>query len=372
VRRKTLLAVGLVGLAAVVAACAPNATQDSLQPAGEFARESHDLFVPVFWVAAAIFFLVEGILVAFVIKYRHRKGREGIPPQVHGNTRLEIAWTILPAVILAGVAVPTVATIFDLARDPEPTTMRVDVLGHQWWWEFSYRDHDLTTANELHIPTGRPVYLTLCAVGSSYDGQVSPSVCQPGAPDGPQPAPLGNAVIHSFWVPELAGTQDVVPGQTNTLWIEADRPGVYTGQCKEFCGLSHAYMRFTVVAQTPADFERWLSEQTAPAAMPASGDAAQGALVFQTAGRAGCTECHAIDGLLDENGDPVLGANQAPNLTHFASRDCFAGCMLERTDDNLRRWLENPPAVKAGSLMPDYGLTPQQIDQLIAFLNTLR
>lgn len=368
-RKKTLLAVGLVLLAAVVAACAPNATQDSLQPAGEFARKPYDLFVPVFWVAAVIFVLVETTLVVFALRYRHRKGRSGIPPQVHGNTRLEIAWTILPAVILAGIAVPTVTTIFDLARDPDPGTMRVDVLGHQWWWEFSYLDQGFTTANELHIPTGEPVYLRLCAVGLAYQGQPSPSECQPGPPDGPRAAVVGDAVVHSFWVPELAGTQDVVPGQTNSLWIEADEPGTYEGQCKEFCGLSHAYMRFTVVAHAPDDYQAWLAQQKTPAAVPEPGsDAAAGAEIFA----AQCTQCHVVDGLLDANGEPVLGAIDAPNLTHVASRECFAGCMLPTTDENLRRWLENPPAVKAGSKMPNLGLSAEQIDQLVAFLNTLR
>ncbi|MGZ5351710.1 MAG: cytochrome c oxidase subunit II [Actinomycetota bacterium] len=363
-RAKTLLAVGLMALAAVAVGCAPNATQDTLQPAGEFARKPYDLFVPVFWVAAVIFVLVEGALIVFAFRYRHRKGRTGIPPQVHGNTRLEIAWTILPAVILAGIAVPTVTTIFDLARDPEPGTMQVDVLGHQWWWEFSYLDEGFTTANELHIPTGEPVYLRLCAVGLAYEGQPSPSECQPGPPDGPRAAVIGDAVVHSFWVPELAGGQDVVPGQTNNLWIEADEPGTYEGQCKEFCGLSHAYMKFTVVAHTPEDYRTWLEGQQAPAA-PGGERTALDIFTAQ------CTQCHTIDGLLDANGEPIVGANDAPNLTHFASRECFAGCMLATNDGNLRRWLENPPAVKAGSKMPDLGLSAEEIERLIAFLNTL-
>jgi cytochrome c oxidase subunit 2 len=372
VRRKTLLAVGLSALAAVVAACAPNASQDSLEPAGEFARKTYDLFVPVFWVAAAIFVLVEGILVYFVFRYRHHKGREGIPPQVHGNTRLEIAWTILPAVILAGVAVPTVTTIFDLARDPEPDTMRVDVLGHQWWWEFSYLDRGFTTANELHIPTNEPVYLRLCGVGFAGTPQeraASPSECQPGPPDGPPPASVGDAVVHSFWVPELAGTQDVVPGQTNTLWIEADEPGTYEGQCKEFCGLAHAYMKFTVVAHTPQDFERWVQGQEAPASAPdPGGPAAEGARVFAER----CTGCHTIDGLQGPDGQPIVGSNGAPSLTHFMSRECFRGCTMPITRENLERWLRNPQAVEAGSWMIlDPPLTEQQIDDLVELLTTL-
>jgi cytochrome c oxidase subunit 2 len=366
--RKTLVVVGLLAFAFALAACAPNATQDTLKPAGEFARKSHDLIVPVFWVAAAIFVLVEGALVLFVIRYRHRKGREGIPPQVHGNTRLEIAWTILPAIILAGVAVPTVTTIFDLAREPEATTMRVNVLGHQWWWEFDYPEEGIVTANELHIPTGEPVYLSLCAVGGAYQDQPSPNECQPGPPDGAPPASLGDAVIHSFWPPELAGTQDVVPGQTNHLYIEADEPGTYEGQCKEFCGLSHAYMRFTVVAHSPEDYAAWVQgQQQDVSSEEPSGDAGAGLQTFREV----CTACHAVNGLTDADGQEIPPSNNGPNLTHFAGRACFAGCILERNDENLRRWLENPPAVKAGSWMPDYGLSEQQITELIAYLNTL-
>ncbi|HEX6330230.1 MAG TPA: cytochrome c oxidase subunit II [Actinomycetota bacterium] len=374
-RRKTLLAVGLVALAAVLGACAPNATQDSLEPAGEFARKSHDLFVPVFWVATGIFVVVEGALVVFAFRYRHRKGREGIPPQVHGNTRLEVAWTILPAVILAGVAVPTVATIFDLARQPEEGTMRVDVLGHQWWWEFNYLEQGFTTANELHIPTGEPVYLRLCGVGLGGipDAKTPvPTECQPGPPDGPAAAAVGDAVVHSFWVPQLAGTIDVVPGQTNFLWIEADEPGRYPGQCKEFCGLSHAYMKFVVVAHDPGDYQRWVEGQQAPAAMPEPETAAaSGAQTFAAQNR--CTRCHTIDGLEDQDGQPVVGSNGAPDLTHFMSRECFRGCTLPVTEENLRRWLQNPQAVEAGSWMVvDPPLTEGEIDDLVAFLQTLR
>jgi cytochrome c oxidase subunit 2 len=223
VHRKTLAALGLIALAVLLAACAPNATQSALEPAGEEARKANNLFVPVFWVAVAIFVLVEGALLFFAMRYRHRRGRDTIPPQVHGNTRLEIAWTILPAVILAGVAVPTVTTIFDLARDPGPDALQVTVLAHQWWWEFDYPEQDVNVPNTLHIPTDRPVFLTMCSVGSGYE-EAAPSECQSEAP---APAALGDSVIHSFWVPELAGTQDVFPVYSRTMTIEADAPGVY-------------------------------------------------------------------------------------------------------------------------------------------------
>jgi cytochrome c oxidase subunit 2 len=372
VRRKVLLVAALAALAVLAVACAPHASQDSLKPAGPFARKPHDLLIPVLWIAAAVFVLVEGMVVFFSLKYRHRKGNDTIPPQVHGNTRLEIAWTILPALILAGIAVPTVTTIFDLARTPTPSVMRVNVLGHQWWWEFDYPKEGIVTANELHIPTGQPVYLSLCAVGSAGSHETpapGPNECQTGGEGGQPVSSLGEDVIHSFWPPQLAGTQDVVPGQTNHMYIQADHPGVYQGQCKEFCGLSHAYMRFRVIAMSPSDYAAWVQEQQQPvASTEPSGSAAAGLTVFRQI----CTACHAVNGLTDEQGDPLPPNSNAPNLTHFMSRDCFAGCVLENNDASLRRWLEDPPAVKAGSWMPDYGLTEQQIGDLIAYLHTLQ
>lgn len=363
----TRLVLGAAALAVVAAACAPNATQDTLKPAGPYAEKVDRLFEPVFWFAVVpIFVLVEGALIWFSLRYRRRKGRAaGIPPQIHGNTRLEIAWTILPAVILAGVAVPTVATIWDLAAKPTGSTvLDVDVLGHQWWWEFRYPNEQIDTANVLHIPVGRPVYLRLCSAGAGYGGQPAPNACQS---DLPLAASLGGAVIHSFWVPQLAGKQDVVPARANTLVLEADHPGVYTGQCAEFCGLSHAYMRFKVVAQTQEDFDQWIRDQQAPAAAP-GGPAAQGAGIFAQT----CTACHAVNGLKDQQGNDVPGSINAPNLTHLMSRDCFAGCIFDMTTENLTKWVDNPPARKPGSLMPDYGLTPDQIRAVVAYLETLK
>lgn len=368
-RTRTRLILGLAALAASVAACAPNAQQDSLNPQGPYADKIYDLFVPVFWIAVGVFVVVEGLLLFISLRYRRRKGRAAeIPPQIHGNNRLEIGWTILPALILAGVAVPTVTTIFDLAREPQGDVLEVNVLAHQWWWEFDYPQEGVNTANELHIPTGRPVYLTLCAVGLGYEDQPTPSECQPGPPDGAIPAAIGDGVIHSFWVPELAGTQDVVPGQANTLTLQADAPGRYSGQCKEFCGLSHAYMKFAVVAHTPEDYDAWLRGQQADAVMPESGSlAATGMDVFLGQ----CIACHAVQGLEDANGNPVV-ANGGPNLTHFASRECFAGCWLQNDDpEELAAWLDNPAAVKQGSWMPDYGLTPEEIDAVVAYLQGL-
>ncbi len=335
-------------MAFAVVGCAPNAGQDSLRPAGPYAEKPFALFSLVFWVAVAVFVLVEGGIVAILYRYRHRRGREGIPPQVHGNPRLEVAWTILPALVLVIIGVPTVTTIYDLARAPRDPGLEVTVVGHQWWWEFDYGDLGFRTAGELHIPTGTPVLVHLQAEPAQQGG-------------------VGAAVIHSFWVPQLAGKQDAVPGRTNQLVLQADEPGTYFGQCAEFCGLSHANMRFRVVAEPPAEFDAWVAAQQAEAAAPADPLARQGMDLFLnplSGGRGACIACHAI------RGTPAAAVG-GPDLTHFASRDCFAGCTLEVNEDNLRRWLADPGAVKAGALMPDYQLSPEEIDALVAYLMSL-
>jgi cytochrome c oxidase subunit 2 len=369
VRKITRPVLGALALAVVAVACAPNTPQDSLKPAGPYAEKIDRLFEPVFWFAVVpVFILVEGALIWLSLRYRQRKGRSaGVPPQIHGNTRLEVAWTIIPAVILAGVAVPTVATIWELASTPRGAgVLNVDVLGHQWWWEFRYPDQKVDTANVMHIPVNTPVVVTLCSAGSGYKGP-APNECQS---DLPIPSTLGGAVIHSFWVPELAGKQDVVPARANKLVLQADHPGVYSGQCAEFCGLSHAYMRFKVVAQTQSDFDQWVRDQQAEAVQP-SGLAAQGATIFAQT----CTRCHTITGLKDAQGNEVPGAIEGPNLTHLMSRDCFAGCIYEINTDNLLKWVADAPARKPGSLMPsgikDLGLSPDQVRAVVTYLETL-
>jgi cytochrome c oxidase subunit 2 len=351
VRKKALVVLGLLALAIAFSACAPHASQDSLKPAGPYAREVKNLFVPVFWVAVGVFVIVEGLIVFFLFKYRHRKGQDRMPPQIHGNTRLEIGWTILPAVVLAVVMVPTVATIWDLARRPPSDALNVTVIGQQWWWKFEYTDADMqtaaetpgpiTTANELVIPTGRVVYLTVTSgVGGVGDAEV----------------------IHSFWVPELAGKQDAIPNHENHILLQADAPGIYEGQCAEFCGFSHAIMKFHVRAMTPEDFAAWSAGQKQDAIKPTGGAAASGFDTFMQT----CITCHTIQGT------PAQGI-AAPNLTHFASRECMVGCLLDNQDSaDIARWLRDPPAVKPGSFMPNYHLSEDQIQDLVAYLQTLK
>ena len=355
--RLSLLAIAL--MAVVVGGCASDDPtnlesivegdfpQNSLNPAGPQARQIDDLFWLVFWIATVVFVLVMVVLIYSIVRYRHREGRDRPVKQVHGNTRLEIVWTIIPAVVLAAIAVPTLATIFDLRSEPalDENALQVEVIGHQWWWEFRYPEYGFSTANEMHIPTGRPVYLSITSVD----------------------------VIHSFWIPQLNGKRDAVPGRVAHLTIQADDPGVYLGQCAEFCGLAHADMRQRVFAHQEADFEAWAVAQAQPAVIPTEGLAAEGWETFRTV----CSACHAIDGT-------EATTQLAPNLTHFASRTSFGGATFDNTEEHLRAWLRNPSDLKpmrpdrndlaAGRIlgMPDFGLTEDQIDGLLALLESLK
>jgi cytochrome c oxidase subunit 2 len=367
VRNRLLRTTFAAGILLLLAACAPNASQDSLQPKGPYAETVHSLFVPVFWVAVGVFVLVEGGIVWISWRYRHRKGRDRMPAQIHGNTKLEIGWTIAPALVLAGVMIPTVATIWDLARRPPSNALHVTVEGYQWWWGFEYTDPDMRrqygdlepvrTADVLVIPVDRPVYLSLEAAG----GQIQ----------GADPAADDHLVIHSFWVPELAGKQDVVPGRTNHILLQADEPGTYTGQCAEFCGLQHGRMKFVVEVLSTADWELWVLNQRRAAVTPPQGTAAaEGMELFfsqLSGGRGSCIACHAVGGT-------EATSTAGPELTHFAdpTHSCFAGCNWETTDrDALAAWLRDPNAVKLGAKMPNYHLTDEEIDALVAYLSSL-
>lgn len=324
-------------LVVLLAGCTANAQQDALKPKGAEARLLNNLFVPVFWIAVAVFCLIAGLVGYCVYRFRARSEDEA-PKQVHGSTNLEIGWTIAPAVLLALIAIPTVKTVFDVSAIPKGA-MTVNVIGHRWWWQMDYTEAAkpdqaiFSTATEMHIPIKQKVVVTLTSVD----------------------------VIHNFWVPELAGKLYAIPGRHNKLVVEADNPGTYYGQCAEFCGTSHANMRLRVVAQTQADYRDWLANEERGPATGASPDATAGAGLFTSAG---CSGCHAISGI--SNG--VVG----PNLTHFNARSVFAGGIFANTDNNLRIWLANPPAQKPGSVMPNLGLSEDQIAKLIAYLDSLK
>jgi len=324
--------------ALVLAGCgAQGNNQNSLEPKGPNSRKILDLFTPFFWVAVVIGIGVVGATIYVAVKFRERPGEERNPKQVHGNTALEVGWTIVPALILAVMAVPTVALVFDLAEKPDAEALRVNVTAKQWWWEFEYPDTGVVTANELRIPAGRPVELSLTS------------------PD--------TGVIHSFWVPSLNGKKDVVPGRTTSLKLEADEPGTYLGQCAEYCGVSHANMRIRVIAQTEAGFGQWVADQQ----QALSGDAV--AFAEQLNSTWGCSQCHAFDGV--EGATARIG----PNLTRVGDRSTFAGGIFETSLENLTNWVYDAPGQKpAGPLqgwMPsfkDAGMTREQAAEIARFL----
>lgn len=328
---KRVFAFLLVSLALPLAGCSSN--QSILEPATTNAREVTGLFYTIFYVALAIFVIVEGLLVYFVIRYQRRPNTD-LPEQIHGNTPLEIAWTLAPALVLAVVFVLTIRTMSSVSTSSQPAaTLNVHVIGHQWWWEFQYPDLHIITANDLHVPVGQVVGLTLAS----------------------------DNVIHSFWVPQLTGKTDLVPSHENKTWLRAEASGEYNGQCAEFCGSQHAHMLFHVVASSPADFDAWVkTQQTVPAA--SAGDAARGADVFS---KGACVGCHTIDGTKAQG-------KVGPNLTHFGSRMSIAAGTLPNSPENLATWLKNPQAVKPENDMPNLGLSDADIQSLVAYLESLK
>lgn len=353
-KRRSARAALLVGLVGLLAACGvtdpADYPLDALSPQGPIARAQDDLWRLVFPIAVVVFVLVQGLIIVAIVRFRARD--DDVPKQVHGNTRLEIAWTILPAAVLVAIAVPTVQTIFELDREPDAgERLDVNVVGKQYFWEFEYAESGVFTANELVVPVDTPVYLTLDGT-PEYERADGSS------------ATANDLVIHSFWVPRLAGKKDFVPGHENHLILQADEPGRYLGNCAEFCGLSHANMRIRVVALEQASFDEWLEAQQQPAASPDDALAAQGEELFGQQ----CVICHSVQGH-PENG----GVRIAPDLTHLMSREEFAGAIFDVDDDEqLRRWIRNAPGEKPGAQMNAFTeLTDEELDALLAYLRTL-
>jgi cytochrome c oxidase subunit 2 len=318
-----VVALVVLGTVLLAAGCrGPDNGQNSLKPEGPAAEKIDNLFVPVFGISVFVGVFVLAGVIWVALRYRQRPGKNENPKQTHGSTPLEIGWTIVPALILLVVAVFTIRTIFDLAREPKGDVLQVTSVGKQWWWQFNYPDEEVITANELVIPTNTKVRVKLTACDDSLPGECN--------------------VIHSFWVPELAGKVDVVPGRENATTIEANEPGTYLGQCAEYCGLSHANMRFRVIAVTPAEFDRWMSDQQEEAAVPLQTgpeDAPEPAGPAQELAlqKYQCTNCHSFD-------DPSA-SSYGPNLAHFASRTTFASGYFELTRERLIEWLLDAPSL---------------------------
>ena len=355
----------LLALLGLFAAGCATGRLDATKPVGPNAQKIDGLMRLSGWMAIGVGIFVAAAVIAIIVKFRARPtdDPDELPPQIHGNRKAELTWTLIPTAMLVFLTVVTLPTVFALADEGDGRTIKVE--GQQWWWQFSYDldedgTYDIVTSNDLVIPTGEEVNLEIHS----------------------------NDVIHSFWIPQLNGKKDAVPGRIHDWRISSDEPGIFYGECVEFCGLSHANMQMRAVVLTPADFDRWVASQQAgqqrAAAGPAEGTAAdEGATLFETH----CISCHVVDGVYESaaGGNANLLAGLAPNLTNLMSRTAFAGAMFETylpdgsiNVAELREWVRNAPDMKPARAdnqqgMLDFSevLTDQELDSLLEYLKTL-
>jgi cytochrome c oxidase subunit 2 len=290
-------------------------------------------------VTGLIFLFVFSLLSYAVVKFRSRvadAGRE--PAQVYGSTQIELAWTIIPILIVVVLFLATARVIHAIQDAPKPAgAVEVTAIGHQFWWEFRYPGLGVVTANELHVPVSDPA----------------------------QPTPtfvklLSADTDHSFWVPQLAGKTDLIPNHVNETWLDPHQTGLFLGQCAQYCGTQHAKMLLRVYVDSPEDFNAWVRGQQQPA--NPDGKEASGRHVFETTA---CVNCHAVSGT---NGTGRFG----PDLTHLMTRRTLAAGAAENTPENLRLWIQNPDVIKTGSLMPAMKLSDTELDELVRYLETLQ
>ena len=332
--RKHLFLLGFTAILFLVMACAPDARQSTFGTSGPVAEKQLLLFNVLLWVMVVVFVLVEGVLLYAVIKFRRRPGQNELPPQTHGHTALEITWTIVPTILILALGIWSAVTLFDLDQPPSGAdTLQVTAVGHQWWWEFEYPDADgngkyISTANELRVPVDRAVRVDL----------------------------RSDDVIHSFWIPKLAGKIDMVPTRENYMWFQADETGTFYGQCAEFCGTAHAQMKFLVQVLPQEDYLAWAESFGEVPVLSAKAQAGQA--VFN--GTGGCVVCHTATG----SDDPAVVASRVqsflttetgiapgPNLTDLATRERFGAGLVDLNRQNLRQWIKNPEDVKPGNYM---------------------
>ncbi|PKB63616.1 MAG: cytochrome c oxidase subunit II [SAR202 cluster bacterium Io17-Chloro-G2] len=335
-RSKFIKSLAISAVLLVLTVACSQGDRSTWNAAGPVADKQLLLFNVLVWIMAITFILVEGVLIYAAIRFRARPGQER-PSQVHGNLPLEIAWTVIPTILIMGLGIWSVVALWQLDKPPASAdyVLEVTATGHQWWFEFEYADagggKTITTANELRVPVDTPVQVWL----ESDD------------------------VIHSLWIPRLAGKVDMIPTHTNRLWFQADSnkietlPATFLGQCAEFCGLSHALMKFEVTVMEQDDYDAWVEAYGQPSAL--SPQAQQGQNVFN----ANCSSCHTATGadaaaLVDGRVAGFLAGGNiapAPNLTDLATRQKFAAGLLDLNEDNLRSWLEKPDDIKPGNYM---------------------
>ena len=339
------LAVQVIVLLWVPTAALANPADRSLSPTNIFAPASspaHSIFglsLFVLAVTAAIFVIVFSLLSYCVVKFRKRAGDDGRePPQVYGSTQVELAWTVIPVLIVVVLFLATARVVYSIQKAAEPNNaLQVVATGHQFWWEYRYPGLNVVTANELHVPVSDPAH----------------------------PAPTFISLLsadtdHSFWVPPLGGKTDLIPNHPNSMWFDPQQTGLYLGQCAQYCGTQHAKMLLRVYVQSRAEFDRWIEEQSRPA--QASAAVSEGRRIFETTS---CINCHAVNGT-------VADGHFGPDLTHLMSRETIAAGAAPNTRENLRLWIKNPDAIKPGSKMPAMGLNDHELDAVTAYLATLQ
>jgi cytochrome c oxidase subunit 2 len=306
-------------------------------PASTPAEAIAGLSVLVLGVTGAIFVLVCGLLVYALVRFHRTQDDGPEPPQVYGSNQLELAWTVVPMLIVVVLFLATTGVITRVQGAGRPDeAVQIVAIGHQFWWEFRYPALNVVTANELHVPVtelGRetPAFITLLSADTD----------------------------HSFWVPRLAGKTDLIPNRINSTWIEPTETGLYLGQCAQYCGLQHAKMLLRVYVETRAAFDRWIAGQRRPAEV--SDTVSSGQHIFQTTS---CVNCHTIAGT-------TATGRFGPDLTHLMSRDTIASGVVANTPANLRRWIRNPDDIKPGSRMPAMKLNDQELDAVTAYLASL-
>jgi cytochrome c oxidase subunit 2 len=297
------------------------------------------LSIFVLAITALIFVVVGGLLVYAVVKFRNQATGDGREPaQVYGSTQIELAWTIIPILIVVVLFLATARVIHAIQDAPEPATaVDVIVIGHQYWWEFRYPKLGIVAANELHVPVSDP-------------GHPTPTFLQL----------LSADTDHSFWVPELAGKTDLVPNHPNRMWIDPHRTGVFLGQCAQYCGVQHAKMLLRVSVDSPEEFAAWVrAQQQQPAVQDAR--ASEGRRVFE---HTACINCHTVNGT-------AADGRFGPDLTHLMSRSTIAAGAAANTPENLRLWIQNPDAIKPGALMPAMMLSNEELDAVVSYMETL-
>ena len=343
--RLDVLRICAVVLLSVARAAATEPAVPAMSPTNIFAPVStpaksiFGLSVFVLAVTAAIFVVVFALLVYTVVKFRKKAtddGRE--PPQVYGSNQVEIAWTVIPVLIVVALFMATARVIASVQKAvPDSNAIQVVAIGHQFWWEYRYPGLNVVTANELHVPVSDPEHPTPTFIKL-----------------------LSADTDHSFWVPRLAGKTDLIPNHPNSMWIDPHETGLYLGQCAQYCGTQHAKMLLRVYVQSRDDFDRWIQQQEQTAFVTDA--VAEGRRVFETTA---CINCHAVSGT-------VANGRFGPDLSHLMSRDTIAAGAAPNTPENLRLWIQKPEAIKPGSLMPAMELTDRELDALTAYLETLR